>query len=131
MRDYSLVDVMHHLHDKLGVAFCFKKNAINKKVPLKIYWVAPVNYIHPRKAAMIAIANEELQVLQEAQFTTRVEVTHEHFVLLSLDWIPHTHLLLAELLALSFLIRGGDIEDRRSITVSPYKFLLQLSNVAG
>ena len=104
MRDYSLVDVMHHLHDKLGAAFCFKKNAINKIVSLQIYWVAPVNYIHLRQAAMIAIPDEELQVLHELQFTTRVEVTREHFVLLSPDWIPHTHVLLAKLLALSFLI---------------------------
>ena len=74
---------MHHLHGKLGVAFSFKKNAINKKVPLRIYWVAPLNDIHPRQAAMIAIADEELQVFHELQFTSRVEVTREHFVLLS------------------------------------------------
>ena len=80
---------------------------------------------------MIAIANEELQVLQELQFTSRLKVTCERFVLLSLDWIPLTHLLVAELLALSFLICGGDIEDRCSITVSSYKLLLQLRNVAG
>ena len=91
MRNYSLVDVMHHLHDKLGAPFCFEKNTINKKVPLWISWVAPLNDIHPRKAAMIAIANEELQVLEEAQFTTRVEVTREGFILISPNWIPHTH----------------------------------------
>ena len=131
MRDYSLVDVMHHLHDKLGAPFCFEKNTINKKVPLWISWVAPLNDIHPRKAAMIAIANEELQVLEEAQFTTRVKVTRERFILISPNWIPHTHVLLVELLALSGLIRGGDVEYRRSVTVSPCKFLLQLSNIAG
>ena len=131
MRDYSLVDVMHHLHDKLGAPFCFEKNTINKKVPLWISWVAPLNYIHPREAAMISIANEELQVLEEAQFTMRVEVTRERFILLSPDWIPHTHVLLAELLALFDLIRGGDVEYRRSVMVSPCKFLLQLSNIAS
>ena len=129
MRDYSLADVMHYLHDKLGAAFCFKKNAINKKVPLRIYWVAPVNYIHPCQAAMIAIADEELQVLHELQFTSRVQVTREHLVLFSPDWIPHTHVLVSEVLAVSFLIRGGYIKDYRSITVSCCKFLLQLRNV--
>ena len=62
---------------------------------------------------------------------TIVEVTREHFVLLSPDWIPLTHLVVAKLFALAFLICGGDIEDRCSITISSCKFLLQLRNVAA
>ena len=51
---------MHDLHDHFVFPFCVEKDRIDITMPLGVLG----NAIHPRDTLVIAVADEELQVLQ-------------------------------------------------------------------
>jgi len=107
---YSLVDVVHGMHDISNSSFRIKYDGVNRNVPIHFEIMVFLNVRTPQKQSMVTITNKKLGHLETLQAWSCMENCVEVVVGLILQWTPCLSLVISHHHCLSLLISNGNIK---------------------